>query len=58
MGITGQAQRVGGEIWLLDTEASDHFTYDSTKLVGYAQCNRILRCTGGATYLIVDMGSL
>ena len=55
----GQTQlHVGEEMWLLGTGASGHFTHDSIKLVGYAECNRTLRCAGGATYPIVGTGSV
>ena len=53
-----QTQRVGGEMWLLDTGASGHFTHDSIQLVGYAEYNKTLRCAGGSTYLVVATGFL
>ena len=41
-GSKRQTQRVGNEMWLLDTGASGRFTHDSAKFVGYAECNVIL----------------
>ena len=61
-GIVGgsgrHTQRVGNEMWPLDTGASGHFTHDSTKLVEYAECKRTFRCAGGAMDPIVGTGSL
>ena len=57
-GSGGQTQRVGDEMWLLDTEASGYFIYVSTKLVGKAEWNITLRYAGSATYPIVGTGSL
>ena len=47
----GQTPPVGDKMWLIDGGASAHFTYDSIE--GYADCNKTLRCAGGATYPIV-----
>ena len=57
-GRGGEAQRVGNEMWLLDTDASGHFTHDWTKLVGYPKCNIILRYAGGAVYPSLGTGLL
>ena len=57
-GSEGQTQRVGNKKGLLDAGASGHSTDSSTRPVGYAECNRTLRCTGGATCPIVGADSL
>ena len=38
---------MGDDLWLLDTGATDHFTYDPRSLENYAECSRVLRCAGG-----------
>ena len=53
-----QTQRVGNEMWLLDTGVSGHFPHDSTQLLGCAEYNTTLRCVGSATYPIEGTGSL
>ena len=44
---------MGGDLWLLDTGATGHFTYDSRSLENYGECSRVLRCAGGNTFPIV-----
>ena len=45
------------QLWLLDTGASGHFTYDASQFRDYVECKRVLRYAGGNTYPIVGMGS-
>ena len=49
---------MGDDLWLLDTRATGHFTYDSRLLENYAECSRVLRCAGGNTFPIVGTGTL
>ena len=46
------------DLWLLDTGATGHFTYDPRLLENYAECSRVLRCAGGNTFPIVGTGTL
>ena len=48
----GEIEQMGDDLWLLDAEATDHFTYDARSLENYAECSRILRCAGGNTFPI------
>ena len=57
-GSGGQTQHVEDEMWFLDTGARGHFIFNLTELVGYAACNRTLRCACGATCSIVSTGFL
>ena len=54
----GGIWQTGGDLWLLDTGATGHFTHDPRLLENYAECSRVLRCTGGNTFPIVGTGIL
>ena len=54
----GHTHRVEGKMWLLHSGTSERFTHASTELAGNAECNKTLRCAGGATYPIVGTRSL
>ena len=47
-------RQMADDLWLLDTGATGHFTYDPRLLENYAECSRVLRCAGGNTFSIVD----
>ena len=49
---------MGDDLWLLDTGATGHFTYDPQLLEKYAECIRMLRCARGNTFPIVGTGTL
>ena len=49
---------MGDDLWLLDTGATGHFTYDPRLLENYTECSRVLRCAGGDTFPIVGTGTL
>ena len=49
---------MGDDLWLLDTGAAGHFTYDPRLLENYAECSRMLRYAGGNTFPIVGTGTL
>ena len=51
-------RQMGDDLWLLDTGATGHFTYDPRLLENYAGCSRVLRCAGGNTFPIVGIGTL
>ncbi|CAM9905489.1 unnamed protein product [Sphacelaria rigidula] len=58
-GKGGVEQSDGGELWVLDTGATSHFSPDSSKMADYRKCSgRVLRCAGGGTYPIVGRGNL
>ena len=46
------------DLWLLDTGATDHFTYDPRSFESYPECSRVLRCAGSNTFPIVGTGTL
>ena len=54
----GEIRQMGGDLWLLGTEANGHFTYDPRLLKNYAECSRVLRCAGGNTFPIVGTDTL
>ena len=54
----GGIRQMGDDLWLLDIEATGHFTYDPRLLENYAECSRVLRCAGGNTFPIVGTGTL
>ena len=54
----GGVSQLGDDLWLLDTGATGHFTYDPRLLENYAGCSRGLRCAGGSTFPIVGTGTL
>ena len=54
----GGIRQMGDDLWLLDTGATGHFTYDPRLLEAYAECSRVLRCAGGNTFPIVGTGTL
>ena len=54
----GEIRQMGDDLWLLDTGATGHFTYDPRLLENYAECSRVLRCAGGNTCPIVGTGTL
>ena len=54
----GEISQMGDDLWLLDIEATYHFTYDHRLLENYAECSRVLRCAGGNTFPIVGTGTL
>ena len=54
----GATRQMGDDLWLLDTEVTDHSTYDPRSLENYAECSRVLRCAGGNTFPIVKTGTL
>ena len=54
----GGIRQIGDDLWLLDTGATDHFTYDPRLLENYAECSRVLRCAEGNTFPIVGTGTL
>ena len=49
---------MGDDLWLLDTGATGHFTYDPRLLENNAECSRVLRCAGGNTFHVVGTGTL
>ena len=54
----GRMRQIGECLWLLDTGAIGHFTYDLQLLGAYAECSRALRYAGGNTFPIVGTGTL
>ena len=54
----GGIRQMGDDLWLLDTGATGHFTYDPRLLETYAECSRVLRCAEGNTFPIVGTGTL
>ena len=54
----GGIRQMGDDLWLLDTGATGHFTYDPRLLENYTECSRVLRCAGGNTFPIVGTGTL
>ena len=54
----GGIRQIGDDMWLLDTGATGHFTYDPRLLENYVECSRVLRCAGGNTFPIVGTGTL
>ena len=48
---------MGCDLWLLDTGANGHFTYDPRLLENSAECSTVLRCAGGNTFPIVGTGT-
>ena len=54
----GGIRQMGDDLWLLDTGATGHFTYDPRLLENYDECSRVLRCAGGNTFPIVGTGTL
>ena len=54
----GGIRQMGDDLWLLDTGATGHFTYDPRLLENYAECSRVLRCAGDNAFLIVGTGTL
>ena len=54
----GGIRQIGDDPWLVDTEATDHFTYDPRLLENYAESSRVLRCAGGNTFPILGTGTL
>ena len=50
--------QMGDDLWLVDTRATGHFTYDPRLLENYAECSRVFRCAGGNTFPIVGTGTL
>ena len=53
----GEIRQMGDDLWLLDTGATGHFTYDPRLLENHAECSRVLRCAGGNTFPIVGTGT-
>ena len=53
----GGIRQMGDDMWLLDTGATGHFTYDPRSLENYGECSRVLRCAGGNTFPIVGTGT-
>ena len=51
-------RQIGDDLWLLDTGATGHFTYDPRLLENYDECSRVLRCAGGNAFPIVGTGTL
>ena len=49
---------MGDDLWLLDTGATGHFTYDPRLLENYVESSRVLSCAGGNTFPIVGTGTL
>ena len=54
----GGIRQMGNDLWLLETGATGHFTYDPRFLENYAECSRVLRCAGGNIFPIVGTGIL
>ena len=54
----GGIRQMGDDLWLLDTRATGHVTYDPRLLENYAECSRVLRCAGDNTCPIVGTGTL
>ena len=54
----GGIRQMGDDIWLLDTGATGHVTYDPRLVENYAECSRVLRYAGGNTFPIVGTGTL
>ena len=54
----GGIRQMGDDLWLLDTGATGHFTYDPRLPENYAECSRVLRYAGGNTFPIVGTGTL
>ena len=54
----GGIKQMVDDLWLLDTGATGHFTYDPRLLENYAECSGVLRCAGGNTFLVVGTGTL
>ena len=58
MEVEGGIRQMGDDLWLLETGATGHFTYDHRLLENYAECSRVLRCAGGNTCPIVGTRTL
>ena len=54
----GTKRHIGDDLWLLDTEAAYHFTYDPRSLENYAERKKALRYAEGNTFPIVGTGTL
>ena len=54
----GGIRQMGDDLWLLDTWATGHFTYDPRLLQNNTESSRVLRCAGGNTFPIVGTGTL
>ena len=52
----GEIRQMGDDLWLLDTGATGHFTYDPRLLENYAECSRVLHYAGDNTFPIVGTG--
>ena len=53
----GGLRQMGADLWLLDTGATGHFTYDPRSIKNYAECSSVLCCAGGSTFPIVGTGT-
>ena len=54
----GGIRQMVDDLWLLNSGATGHFTYDPRLLEKYAERSRVLRCAGGHTFPIVGTGTL
>ena len=54
----GGLRQMGADLWLLDTGATGHFTYNPRLIENYAECSRVLCCAGGSTFPIVGTSTL
>ena len=54
----GEIRQMGNNPWLLDTEATSHFTYDPLSLENYAECSWVLCGAGVNTFPIAGTRTL